>query len=144
MREQFTVEVRRFDGSLPNLTIHVGMPLQLNARRMRTRMALAMQRFRRLERWRGPAVGDLCVNYRAAAGEPWLPVFEVWDGRPTRERLRLNCPFRTDWEIVRAALADTRARWHARYRHKPAPPPVSADVLPFTAGRRIHRDDGRC
>lgn len=143
MREGFTVGIRRYDGTFPSLGISGQLPTRVTTRVVRARLGSFLHRFRALERARDVGAGDLALYFRASSGEPWMPVFEIWDGRATRERLRLYCPFRTDWGGVRAALADTRARWWARYREVPAAPPPSADVLPLFSSRDSEHDGRR-
>lgn len=137
MSSLITLRLRRFDGTLSGHAVTLSVPARTTAALLRARVALAMQRFRFLERAHGQRAGPLALHLRMNDDDLWVPVFEAWDGQLTRERLRLHCPFRTDWGRVRHAIIDTRARWWMRTRPTRQPPRPSAKVLPLFTGRRL-------
>jgi hypothetical protein len=131
MSSLITLRLRRFDGTLSGQAVMLTLPVRMTVALLRARLALAMQRFRVIERAHGHRAGPLALHVRMGDNGLWVPVFEAWDGQLTRERLRLHCPFRTDWDRVRHAIVDTRARWWMRTRPTRQPPRRTATILPL-------------
>lgn len=137
MSSLITLRLRRFDGTLSGHAVTLSIPVRTTATLLRSRLALAMQRFRVLERTQGQRAGPLALHVRMTDDDFWVPVFEAWDGQLTRERLRLHCPFRTDWDRVRHAIVDTRARWWVRTRPARQAPRPTAKVLRLFDRKRV-------